>query len=141
MDSESKSESKPTRRAAITAASLLPPLIGLVCDFVPFGPFHSHASHILIGPSHSPRALCCAVLCCAVGLVLEYRQLCTERKMLCPRARSTPIAISLSGMQNRIRFWSIHSNAIGHSSERSAPKAKAPVNSSIRVECAFIATD
>jgi hypothetical protein len=39
---DAKSKSKPTsRRAAITAAlepSLMPPLIGLVCDFTPFGP-------------------------------------------------------------------------------------------------------
>jgi hypothetical protein len=88
---DSKLKAKPfTRRAVIISAlepSLLPPLINLVCDFVPFG---------TLGAAHCPRGepLLCSVLltslvepsthalhrvlCCAVDLALEYRQLCKD---------------------------------------------------------------
>jgi hypothetical protein len=50
MDSKAKSKPFP-RRAVITAAlesSLLPPLIGLICDFVPFGPLHMRAASVTV---------------------------------------------------------------------------------------------
>jgi hypothetical protein len=77
----------------------------------------------------------------AVGLSRSLGSSALSAKMHSPGAWSTAIAISLSGMRNHIRFWSIHSNAIGHSSERSVSMAMAPINFFIPKECAFIATD
>jgi hypothetical protein len=90
MYCKSKSKSFP-RRAAITAAlepSLLPPLIGLVCEYSPFGPFRKCCSRppfrMLSPHAQVLRNLCRPPRCCAVGLSLEHTKLCTERANVAP---------------------------------------------------------